>query len=87
MPDRRAGRIAAQAAWLIDDITSRVVSGVLIVSFVFTIWMLSDMSGFNSHGAEQPESRDMNELMRINPDTKAWLKIDNTRTDYPVVQG
>ncbi len=87
MPDRRAGRIAAQTAWLIDDITSRVISGVLIVSFAFTIWMLSDMSGFNSHGAEQPESRDMNELMRINPDTKAWLKIDNTRIDYPVVQG
>ena len=27
------------------------------------------------------------ELLKINPDVKAWLTIDNTGIDYPVVQG
>lgn len=29
----------------------------------------------------------LEELMKINPDVRAWLTIDNTHIDYPVVQG
>ncbi len=79
---------AAEAtAVFLDEATSRIVSGILIVFLAFSIWTISDMSRFNSHGAEKPETRDINELCRINPDTVAWLKIDNTNIDYPVVQG
>ena len=87
MPRRKTIELAAKAAWLLDDLTSRIVSGVLIAALVFTVWMLSDMSSFNAHGAEQPKSRDLAELIRENPDTRAWLTIENTKIDYPVVQG
>ena len=35
--------------------------------------------------AEDPLSFD--ELLKINPDVIAWLTIDKTRIDQPVVQG
>lgn len=33
------------------------------------------------------ENYSLEELMAINPDTRAWLTIDDTHIDYPVVQG
>ncbi len=79
--------LASGAAELLDELTSRAISGILIVSFICTLFLLSDTSRLNAHGAERPETRDLNELIKINPDVKAWLTVDNTGIDYPVVQG
>lgn len=84
---RAAVKFAAGAAKLLDDVTARAISGVLIVSFICTLWLLSDTSRFNAHGAEKPKTRSLSELRKINPDTVAWLTVDNTNIDHPVVQG
>ena len=34
----------------------------------------------------QDKEIDFDELHKINPEIKAWLKINNTEIDYPVVQ-
>ena len=33
------------------------------------------------------ESPSLQELQKINPDVCAWLTVDGTKIDYPVVQG
>ena len=35
----------------------------------------------------EAENYSLEELLMINPDTRAWLTIDGTNIDYPVVQG
>lgn len=37
--------------------------------------------------AETPDNPILSELQKINPDIRAWLTIDDTHIDYPVVQG
>lgn len=36
---------------------------------------------------EEPDERSFDELQKINPDVVAWLTIDHTGIDYPIVQG
>lgn len=36
---------------------------------------------------EMDESPSLQELQKINPDVCAWLTVDGTKIDYPVVQG
>lgn len=36
---------------------------------------------------ENPNEKLFNKLIEINPDTVAWISIENTNIDYPVVQG
>lgn len=79
--------IQLHAAALLDDITSSMVWGVLIILMVFTLWTLTDLSDFNSHGAQAAAGHDLKELSKINSDTAAWLKMENTHIDYPVVRG
>lgn len=37
-------------------------------------------------GSEEPQA-DFSDLLRINPDVCAWLTLDNTEIDYPILQG
>ena len=37
--------------------------------------------------AEEDNGASFEELLKINPDVKAWVTIDNTGIDYPIVQG
>ena len=84
---RRNRDTALHAAMLLDDITSSIVWGVLMILLVFTLWTLSDLSEFNSHGLQASAGRSLKELSESNHDTAAWLKMEDTHIDYPVVKG
>lgn len=84
---RKNRDIPLQAAELLDDITASIIWGILVILMVLTLWMLTDLSNFNSHGAQVAAGHDLKELNRINPDTAAWLEMKNTHIDYPVVKG
>lgn len=36
---------------------------------------------------EEETGADFSELLRVNPDVCAWLTLDNTEIDYPILQG
>lgn len=36
---------------------------------------------------DDTEELSLSELQKINPDIKAWIRVDNTKIDYPIVQG
>lgn len=36
---------------------------------------------------DNPDTPTLSELIKINPDVRGWLTIDDTHIDYPVVQG
>lgn len=36
---------------------------------------------------QEPTGPSFDELLAVNPDVRAWLTVDNTKIDYPVVQG
>lgn len=48
--------------------------------------------GISEHQIQAPEYREYElrkkyyEALKINPDTKAWIKIDNSNIDFPVLQ-
>lgn len=46
----------------------------------------SDLLKFKPSG-DDTDNLSLEELMKINPDVRGWLTIDDTHIDYPVVQG
>ena len=47
----------------------------------------SDLLKYKPTGETGGENYSLEELIALNPDTRAWLTIDDTHIDYPVVQG
>ena len=84
---RTAAGIAAALALLLDRLVSFALSGVIMLVLMFTVLSITDLSEFNARGMESVKNRDLKQLMKINPDTAAWLILDGTHIDYPVVQG
>ncbi len=41
----------------------------------------------NAEGEEEEEGATFDELLAINKDVRAWVTVDNTNIDFPVVQG
>ena len=79
---------------------TRIISGVLAVIFLlYGLLMLWDMyrteiRAFASYdllqyrpNIENDELPFLDDLLEINPDTRAWITIYNTNIDYPVMQG
>ncbi|WP_026508908.1 class B sortase [Butyrivibrio sp. MC2013] len=74
-----------------------IVAGVLILSMssyaAFSLWSnyITDHRAFGTGMLEfKPDGKDslsFKELQAINPDCKAWITIDDTNIDYPVMQG
>ena len=85
--NRKEASFAMIAAKLADDLTANILSGAVLLILIFTVVSIIDISGFNSRGMDDVKERDLNKLMKMNPDVTAWLSIDGTRIDNPVVQG
>lgn len=84
---RTPASLAVLAARLADHLTADIIGGALLLILLFTVVSIMDISGFNSRAMEQVKERDISKLRMINPDTAAWLIIDGTHIDNPVVQG
>lgn len=64
----------------------RVVLGIILLCLVFMGLSLIDMYRFTYQGINTCEYHDFDTLLGINPDTRAWLTVDGTNIDHPVVQ-
>lgn len=69
------GSFAAYALWDNGQVYSAVTDAK------------ADMLKLKPEADGEDDSPGFEELMKINPDVCAWLTLDNTEIDYPVVQG
>lgn len=76
---RRSIRADRFVAWLLKCI---VLTLLLMVGFSYY-----DMYRFTQAGIDGVEYRDFAALRQINPDVAAWLTLDGTHVDHPVVKG
>ena len=68
---------------ILDEFTAQIGGG----DDVDVIGASTPQRGNGSSTYYTNYSRVFSELLKINPDTVGWLKVNNTRIDYPVVQG
>lgn len=97
-PDFSPLQFTAGVARCADRMLTALMTIFLIVIFLYACFSLWDTWRIYN-GAEVDESLlkfkpksdgdtvGLNELMKINPDISAWLTIENTHIDYPVVRG
>ena len=74
--------------WL--NINRQIDKILLIIMLIVTLFVgsaLLDNLAFLDKGIRGVEYHDFDELLGINPDTVAWLTVDDTHIDHPVVQG
>lgn len=64
----------------------RVILSILLFLTVFIGSGLVDSLMFLEEGIESVEYHSFKQLMEINPDTAAWLIMDGTHIDHPVVR-
>lgn len=64
----------------------RVILSVLLALIVFTGSGLIDGFVFLEEGVKGVEYHSFSRLRRINPDVEAWITVDGTRIDHPVVR-
>jgi len=83
----------AEAGNRILSILAAILMVIMFLYGGFSLWnnWVVNHQAFGSEYLKfkpTPEDKDgLYDLMKINPDVKAWLTIDNTHIDYPVVQG
>ena len=75
------------AASIADRVITRLITIVMILAAVAVLAAAWDAARFTAAGMQIVEYHDFAELQRINPDTVAWITMDGTRIDHPVVRG
>jgi sortase B len=95
-------RIAQRLAQIGDRLVDCIISFILVVALLFSGFALWDnwnilnnakldslVSKYRPEdtGDDSSENPTLSELQAINPDVCAWLTVDNTSIDYPVVIG
>ena len=80
-----------------NNIVNYIIYIVLLIALLFGGYSLWDMfKVYNSTKLDQeilkyrPQNGgvlSLEEAQKLNPDIKAWIRIDGTKIDYPVVQG
>lgn len=77
------------------DMAERIAGGIIrritflmmITLAAYFIWHVYDMYIFTRHGSAELEYHDFGSLLAVNPDTVAWLRLEGTGIDHPVVKG
>jgi len=83
----------AEAGNRILTVFAAILMAVMLLYGGFSLWnnWIIDHQAFGSEYLKfkpTPEDKDgLYDLMKINPDVRGWITIDNTHIDYPVVQG
>ena len=60
---------------------------ILIICTIFLVSTIYDNYKFTQAGMGGIEYRSFSDLMEMNPDIAAWIRIEGTNIDHPVVQG
>ena len=72
---------------MLSGIIRRSTALVMIILAAYFMWHVYDMYIFTRHGSAGLEYHDFGSLLAVNPDTVAWLRLEGTGIDHPVVQG
>ena len=51
------------------------------------VYQAADAKNYEAYIPTEKHTKSFEELQKINPDVCAWLTVDGTKIDYPVVQG
>lgn len=86
--------VPGQIARVGNVVCKRLITLVMAIVLFFSIYALYDAWRV-LHGADASRLRPykpgnepgLEELMKINPDVCAWIEVDDTHIDYPVVRG
>jgi sortase B len=92
---------AASTARIADRILTAVIVVLLIIATLYSVyalwdtWKIYDDAGVDSEllkykpntATGDEANPTLEDLQKINPDVCAWLTVDDTNIDYPVVQG
>lgn len=70
-----------------DKISSKIINIIIILAIIFIVASIADMLKFTMKGVNGVKFHDFGELLGINPDTVAWIKMDGTHINNPVVKG
>ena len=65
----------------------RFLLTIILLTIAFVGAALLDNLEFLDKGINGIKYHDFDELLAINPDTVAWITMDGTHIDHPVVQG
>lgn len=70
-----------------DKISRRVIIVITALAFIFLLSAVLDMLNYSMRGVNGVKYTNFEKLTETNPHTVAWLKINNTKINHPVVQG
>ena len=83
---------AEKAIRFVDDTIDRVIMILFILIFLIGCWFVAD-AGYVYYSASaggirgHQQKQEVQEIIKeLSPDYVAWLKIDNSKIDYPVMQ-
>lgn len=71
----------------LDGFVSRAFALISLITLLLVGSTYYDMYRFTRQGIDGVEYRSFQELRKINPDVVAWLTLDGTSIDHPVVKG
>lgn len=71
----------------LDELSCFFTDASIVLLLVFIMSALFDTLSVMARGMGTVEFTDFADLMRVNPDTAGWLRIDGTHINHPVVQG
>jgi sortase B len=94
-------KAAAGAAHVVDSVLNKVIAVALLLVFLYgahgllDTWQVYSSAGIDSEILKYKPSADgddasnptLSDLMKVNSDVCAWLTVNDTAIDYPVVQG
>lgn len=70
-----------------SGILKRIELFLLLIALLFIASTIYDMHAFTGQGKDTEGFRGFDVLLSENPDTVAWIRMDGTHIDHPVVQG
>lgn len=70
-----------------DTLWRKSVCILLILAALYLVSTIYDIYSLTQEGIGGLEYHSFRELLAINPDIAAWIRIDDTNIDHPVVQG
>ena len=72
---------------MFDRVITEGIAITTVMILLFFISSAADSARLTLKGTDSIKYRSFDELLRINPDTCAWLRVDGTHINHPVVQG
>ena len=80
----------------LDHIVNFIALSLILAAMFLSSYMLwdshqvyqtADAKNYEAYIPTEKSTKSFEELQKINPDVCAWLTVDGTKIDYPVVQG